>query len=50
MTRELEKVSWPTRKETSAATVVVIVTVTISALVLTAFDWIWAFLANWILH
>ena|SRR2546421_1299776 len=50
VTRELEKVSWPTRKETSAATVVVIVTVTISALVLTAFDWIWAFLANWILH
>jgi preprotein translocase SecE subunit len=31
VTRELEKVTWPTRKETSAATVVVIVTVGISA-------------------
>jgi hypothetical protein len=29
---------------------VVIVTVLISALVLTAFDYVWAFLANWILH
>ena len=27
VTRELEKVTWPTRKETSAATVVVMVTV-----------------------
>jgi preprotein translocase subunit SecE len=50
VTRELEKVTWPTRKETYAATVVVIVMVAISALVLTTFDYIWAFLANWILH
>ena len=38
VTRELEKVTWPTRKETSAATVVVIVTVLISALILSSFD------------
>jgi preprotein translocase subunit SecE len=50
VTRELEKVTWPSRKETSAATVVVIVTVAVSALVLTAFDFIWMKLANWILH
>jgi preprotein translocase subunit SecE len=50
VTRELEKVTWPTRKETYAATIVVIVTVAISALVLTAFDYIWALLANGILH
>ena len=50
VTRELEKVSWPTRKETSAATVVVIVTVAISALVLSGFDVVWAALAGWILH
>ncbi len=39
---ELKKVSWPTRKEVSAATVVVIVTVFISALFLGAFDLIWS--------
>jgi preprotein translocase subunit SecE len=50
VTRELEKVTWPTRKETSAATVVVIVTVAIAALVLTAFDYVWSLIANWILH
>jgi preprotein translocase subunit SecE len=50
VSRELEKVTWPTRKETSAATVVVIVTVAISALVLSGFDFIWAALAGWILH
>ena len=50
ITRELEKVSWPTRKETSAATVVVLVTVLISALVLSGFDAIWAFFTNWFLR
>lgn len=50
VTRELEKVTWPTRKETYAATIVVIVMVAISALILTAFDSIWGFLANWILR
>jgi preprotein translocase subunit SecE len=50
VSRELEKVTWPTRKETSAATVVVIVTVGIAAVVLQVFDSLWSFLANWILH
>jgi preprotein translocase SecE subunit len=50
VTRELEKVTWPTRKETYAATIVVIVMVAISAIVLQVFDSLWSLLANWILH
>jgi preprotein translocase subunit SecE len=50
ITRELEKVSWPTRKETSAATIVVLVTVSISAIILSGFDAIWAFFTNWFLR
>src|SRR4051794_36370228 len=36
---ELKKVSWPSRKETSAATVVVIVTVFICTVILGLFDY-----------
>lgn len=50
ITRELEKVTWPTRKETSAATVVVIVTVVIAALILSSFDALWSFFTNWFLR
>lgn len=50
VTRELEKVTWPTRKETSAATIVVIVTVVIAALILSGFDAIWSFFTNWFLR
>jgi preprotein translocase subunit SecE len=50
ITRELEKVSWPTRKETSAATVVVLVTVSIAAVILSGFDAIWSFFTNWFLR
>ncbi len=50
VTRELEKVTWPSRKETSAATVVVIVTVGISAVILSTFDLIWAKLADLLLR
>jgi preprotein translocase subunit SecE len=49
ITRELEKVTWPTRKETSAATLVVIVTVVIAALILSTFDAIWSKLTTWFL-
>ena len=49
VTRELEKVTWPTRKETSAATVVVIVTVLISAIILSSFDVLWSKLTSWFL-
>lgn len=50
VTRELEKVTWPTRKETYAATIVVIVTVSLAALIFTAFDFVWSKLADWILR
>ena len=50
ITRELEKVSWPTRRETSAATVVVLVTVSIAAIILSSFDALWAFFTNWFLR
>jgi len=50
VTRELEKVTWPTRKETYAATIVVIVTVLVSALILSGFDAIWSFFTNWFLR
>ena len=40
---EVSKVTWPTRKETQAATLVVIVTVIISAIILGAFDAVWSF-------
>lgn len=46
VTRELEKVTWPTRKETYAATIVVIATVSIASLILTGFDFVWAKLAG----
>jgi preprotein translocase subunit SecE len=50
VTRELEKVTWPTRKETSAATIVTLVTVVISALILSGFDAIWSGFTNWFLR
>jgi preprotein translocase subunit SecE len=50
VTRELEKVTWPARKETSAATIVVLVTVVIAALILSGFDAIWSFFTNWFLR
>jgi preprotein translocase subunit SecE len=42
ITMELKKVTWPTRKETSAATVVVIITVIIASIFLGVFDLIWS--------
>ena len=39
---ELMRVTWPTRKETSAATVVVIITVIIFSMFLGLFDMIWS--------
>ena len=38
---ELKKVTWPSRKETYAATVVVIITLIILALILYLFDFVW---------
>jgi len=50
VTAELEKVTWPSRKETYAATVVVIVTVGISAVILWGFDTLWGSLANLVIR
>ncbi len=49
VTRELEKVTWPTKKETYYGTIVVIVTVAVATVILSFFDIIWAFLAGKIL-
>jgi preprotein translocase subunit SecE len=50
VTAELEKVTWPTRKETYAATVVVLVTVSIASLILWGFDMVWGSLANLVMR
>jgi len=46
---ELRKVTWPTRKETSQATVVVIITVIIVAIFLQIFDAFWSRVTGYIL-
>jgi preprotein translocase subunit SecE len=46
---ELRKVTWPTRKETSQATVVVIITVIIAAIFLQIFDAFWSRVTGYIL-
>lgn len=42
VTAELKKVSWPTKKEVRAATIVVIVMTIISAIILGFFDFMWS--------
>ena len=44
--QELQKVTWPTREETSSHTLVVIVTSVIAAILLGAFDTIWSALTD----
>jgi preprotein translocase subunit SecE len=46
VTSELKKVTWPTRKETQAATIVVIITVIIAAIILGVFDMIWSYITD----
>lgn len=46
---ELSRVTWPTQKDTSSATLVVIVMVLISGLVLGFLDYCWIHLLKWIL-
>lgn len=43
---ELAKVTWPTRNETYASTVVVIVTSLIAAAIVGAFDFVWSFFTD----
>jgi preprotein translocase subunit SecE len=50
VTTELRKVTWPTRKETFAATIVVIVTVIVSSIFLGIFDALWGWLTRVVLN
>jgi len=43
---ELKKVTWPTKKETQAATIVVIITVILAAIILGLFDGVWSWLTD----
>jgi preprotein translocase subunit SecE len=43
---ELKKVTWPTRKETQTATIVVVVTVIVAAILLGVFDAVWSWLTD----
>jgi preprotein translocase subunit SecE len=43
---EIRKVVWPTRKETSAMTVVVVIMVLISSVIITSFDFISGYVLN----
>lgn len=46
---ELSRVSWPTQKETSSATILVIIMVVISGLFLGFLDYLWAVILKWII-
>jgi preprotein translocase subunit SecE len=46
VTAELRKVTWPTREETVAATIVVIVTVIVASIFLGLFDLLWSWVAR----
>ena len=47
---ELSKVTWPNRKETSASTVVVIITSCIAAMILGLFDMFWSWITDYIYY
>ncbi len=46
---ELSRVTWPTQKETTSATLIVIVMVLISGMILGMLDYFWTVLLKWIL-
>jgi len=46
---ELSRVTWPTQKETSAATILVIVMVVISGLFLGFLDYLWTVILKWVI-
>lgn len=46
---ELSRVTWPTQKETTSATFVVIVMVVVSGMILGFLDYFWTSLLKWIL-
>ena len=43
---ELSKVTWPSRKETYASTIVVIITSLIAAAIVGAFDFVWSYFTD----
>lgn len=43
---ELSRVTWPTRQETKWATIIVIVTVVIGAIILSTYDLVWSWLTS----
>ncbi|MCB9716852.1 MAG: preprotein translocase subunit SecE [Myxococcales bacterium] len=45
---EISQVTWPTRAETRAATIVVIVMTLISSTILWSMDQIWSTITNWL--
>ena len=45
VTSELKKVTWPSLRETRAATIAVIAATFVAALILGAFDYVWAWLS-----
>ena len=46
---ELSRVTWPTQKDTTSATMIVIVMVIVSGLFLCLLDYIWTTLLKWVL-
>ena len=46
---ELSRVTWPTQKDTSSATIVVVIMVLISGMVLGLLDYFWTALMKWVL-
>jgi preprotein translocase subunit SecE len=46
---ELSRVTWPTQKETSSATVLVIIMVLISGLFLGFLDYLWTVVLKWVI-
>ncbi|GEM_PF-963292 len=45
----LTKVTWPSRRDTTYATVVVMITVVIAGIILATFDWLWMTILKWVL-
>ena len=46
---ELSRVTWPTQKETSSATFIVLIMVLISGMVLGLLDYVWTKLLQWLI-
>ena len=46
---ELSRVAWPTQKDTSSATLVVMIMVIVSGMILGLLDYFWIQLIKWIL-